>query len=145
MVYWFSNRKCNIKIKEIEKKRSYSYIYIFFYLFLVIPLPEGCKKCRQLMKTVKVERKHQLKGRVKRTWKNNKWLCYKRGQQIMALRSNSACLLLFCVAWELGMVFIFLIFFFFLMKRRRSSHCGATGSVASLECWDTGSIPGPAQ
>ena len=27
----------------------------------------------------------------------------------------------------------------------RSSRCGATGSVASWECWDAGSIPGPAQ
>lgn len=35
MVYWFSNRKRNIKIKEIEKKRSYSYIYIYFFLFSI--------------------------------------------------------------------------------------------------------------
>ena len=27
----------------------------------------------------------------------------------------------------------------------RSSHCGARGSAASLQCWDTGSIPVPAQ
>ena len=27
----------------------------------------------------------------------------------------------------------------------RISHCGAVGSVVSLECWDTGLIPSPAQ
>ena len=27
----------------------------------------------------------------------------------------------------------------------RSSHCGTTGLAVSLECWDAGSIPGPAQ
>ena len=30
-------------------------------------------------------------------------------------------------------------------KADRSSHCGTTGSAASLEPWDAGSLPGPAQ
>ena len=30
-------------------------------------------------------------------------------------------------------------------RKNRSSHYGTTGSAASLQCWDTGSIPEPAE
>ena len=30
-----------------------------------------------------------------------------------------------------------------IKEKTRSSHCGATGSPVSLECWDIGLIPGP--
>lgn len=32
----------------------------------------------------------------------------------------------------------------FTKQKKRSSHCGSTESAESWECWDAGSIPGPA-